>query len=84
MALERFLKDGKLITIPRKQKTKEALFDALSEKFEFDCDYSEKEVNAILAEVYDDYAILCLYLFDTKLLASDDYGHHYCRIKLEK
>ncbi|CCI86756.1 DUF2087 domain-containing protein [Lactobacillus gigeriorum] len=84
MALERFLKDGKLITIPRKQKAKEALFDALSEKFEFDRDYSEKEVNAILAEVYDDYAILRRYLVDTKRLARDDYGHHYCRIKLEK
>lgn len=81
MELERFLKDGKLITIPRKQKAKEALFDALINKFEFDHDYSEKEVNAILAEVYDDYAILRRYLVDTGRLARDDYGHHYRRIK---
>lgn len=74
-----FFKDGRLQVIPRKQKAKEALLDALIGHFEFGRDYSEKEVNEILAAVYDDYAILRRYLVDTGRLERDPYGQHYWR-----
>lgn len=79
MDITLFFKDGRLQVIPRKQKAKEALLDALIGRFEFGRDYSEKEVNEILAAVYDDYAILRRYLVDTGRLERDPYGQHYWR-----
>lgn len=72
-------KDSRLQVILRKQKAKEALFEALIDRFEFGRDYSEKEVNEVLAAVYNDYAILRRYLVDTGRLGRDPYGHHYWR-----
>ena len=83
MEITGFFKDGRLQVIPRKQKAKEALFDALIDCFEFGRDYTEKEVNEILAAVYDDYAILRRYLVDTGRLERDPYGHHYWRAEKE-
>ncbi|MFR0540215.1 DUF2087 domain-containing protein [Lactobacillus delbrueckii] len=79
MEITGFFKDGRLQVIPRKQKAKEALFDALIDRFEYGRDYTEKEVNEILAAVYDDYAILRRYLVDTGRLERDPYGQHYWR-----
>lgn len=79
MDITGFFKDGRLQVIPRKQKAKDALFDALIDRFEFGRDYSEKEVNEVLAAVYDDYAILRRYLVDTGYLERDPYGRHYWR-----
>lgn len=50
------------------------MFEALIDRFEFGRDYSEKEVNEVLAAVYDDYAILRRYLVDTGRLGRDPYG----------
>ncbi len=83
MDITGFFKDGRLQVIPRKQKAKDALFDALIDRFEFGRDYTEKEVNEILAAVYDDYAILRRYLVDTGRLERDLYGHHYWRAEKE-
>lgn len=49
------------------------------DRFEFGRDYPEKEVNEVLAAVYDDYAILRRYLVDTGRLERDPYGRHYWR-----
>ncbi|APP09968.1 transcriptional regulator [Lactobacillus delbrueckii subsp. delbrueckii DSM 20074 = JCM 1012] len=83
MDITGFFKDGRLQVIPRKQKAKDALFDALIDRFEFGRDYTEKEVNEILAAVYDNYAILRRYLVDTGRLELDPYGHHYWRAEKE-
>ena len=83
MDITGFFKDGRLQVIPRKQKAKDALFDALIDRFEFGRDYTEKEVNEVLAAVYDDYAILRRYLVDTGRLERDAYGHHYWRAEKE-
>ena len=79
MDITGFFKDGRLQVIPRKQKAKDALLDALIDRFEFGRDYTEKEVNEVLAAVYDDYAILRRYLVDTGYLERDPYGRHYWR-----
>ena len=41
MDITGFFKDGRLQVIPRKQKAKDALFDALIDRFEFGRDYTE-------------------------------------------
>ena len=79
MDITGFFKDGRLQVIPRKQKAKDALFDALIDRFEFGRDYTEKEVYVVLAAVFDDYAILRRYLVDTGRLERDPYGRHYWR-----
>lgn len=43
--------------------------------------FTEKEVNAFLAEIYDDYAILRRYLVDYGYLSRDQYGLEYRRRK---
>ncbi|MGX6969484.1 DUF2087 domain-containing protein [Vagococcus bubulae] len=77
MTIERFFKDGKLTTIPRKTKDKRLLFEKLSDQFEQNTDYTEKEINNILKNYYDDFAILRRFLVDNDYLVRDDYGTIY-------
>ena len=54
---EKFFRDGKLLVIPKKLKSKQVLFAYLQEELaKKGSTFTEKEVNAFLAEVYDDYA----------------------------
>lgn len=77
MTIERFFKDGKLTTIPRKTKDKTLLFEKLSHEFEPKKDYTEKEINDVLKIYYDDFAILRRFLVDNQYLVRDDYGKIY-------
>lgn len=77
MTIERFFKDEKLTTIPRKTKDKTLLFEKLSEQFEENTDYTERETNDILKNYYDDFAILRRFLVDNGYLVRDDYGSTY-------
>jgi hypothetical protein len=56
--------DGKLKTFAVKQKSKLAVLRHISNRFEIDRLYDEKEVNQILKEVYDDYVMLRRYLIE--------------------
>lgn len=78
--LSRFFKEDKLVQIPKKQKSKLELFDYLADRFEYGKEYSEKEVNEILKNVYDDYALLRRYLVDYHYLNRDNYGKMYQRV----
>lgn len=75
--VERFMKDDKIQTIPRKEKDKIALLQYLSREFEIGHAYSEKEVNRILKRFYNDFAILRRYLVDYQLLQRDLEGKWY-------
>ncbi|NQH33655.1 DUF2087 domain-containing protein [Streptococcus suis] len=75
---EKFFRDGKLLVIPKKLKSKQVLFAYLQEELaEKGSAFTEKEVNAFLTEIYDDYAILRRYLVDYGYLTRDDYGREY-------
>lgn len=75
---EKFFRDGKLLVIPKKLKSKQVLFAYLQEELAKAGDsFTEKEVNAFLAEIYDDYAILRRYLVDFGYLERDAYGIRY-------
>ncbi|EOT46514.1 MULTISPECIES: DUF2087 domain-containing protein [Enterococcus] len=77
MTIDRFFKEGKLLTIPRKTKDKELIFDYLSTQFSEEKSYTEKEVNEILKAFYPDYAILRRFLVDHHYLIRDAYGKSY-------
>ncbi|NQM37693.1 DUF2087 domain-containing protein [Streptococcus suis] len=75
---EKFFRDGKLLVIPKKLKSKQVLFAYLQEELaKKGSAFTEKEVNGFLAEIYDDYAILRRYLIDYGYLSRDQYGLEY-------
>lgn len=75
---EKFFRQGKLIVIPKKLKSKQVLFAYLQEELATKgSTFTEKEVNGFLAEIYDDYAILRRYLVDYGYLSRDQYGLEY-------
>lgn len=75
--VERFMKDNKIQSIPRKEKDKIALLEHLCKYFEKGKRYSEREVNLLLKQYYDDFAILRRYLVDYAFLHRDLEGKSY-------
>lgn len=70
--------DGPISEFPKKQKRKVAILRQLMKRFEIDREYTEEEVNAILAEAYPaDYVTLRRYLIDYELLEREDDGSLY-------
>ncbi|HEL1617083.1 TPA: DUF2087 domain-containing protein [Streptococcus suis] len=75
---EKFFRDGKLLVIPKKLKSKQVLFAYLQEELaKKGSTFTEKDVNTFLAEIHDDYAILRRYLVDYGYLSRDQYGLEY-------
>ena len=75
---EKFFREGKLIAFPKKLKSRQDLFAYLQEELaKKGSIFTEKEVNAFLAEIYDDFAILRRYLVDYGYLSRDQYGLEY-------
>ncbi len=66
--INKYIKQGVIIQIPRKVEDKKELFRYVSELFSYDVIYTEEEVNEILKKIYVDYAILRRYLIDFKFL----------------
>ncbi|WP_068774705.1 DUF2087 domain-containing protein [Paenibacillus sp. FJAT-26967] len=56
--------DGRLTKFPKKEKRKVAILRQLITRFEAGKQYSEKEVNEILKEAWDDYVTLRRYLIE--------------------
>ena len=67
--IERWMKENKIVNLPRRQKDKMSLFCYLTNlEFEIGIEYTEKEVNNKLVNYYDDYALLRRYFVDFGLL----------------
>jgi hypothetical protein len=66
--LSAFVRDGKLVTIPRRHTKRLILLDWLAQSFEPGRHYTEAEVNQVLVAVYPDFATLRRYLVDEGLL----------------
>lgn len=65
--LTAYFKDGltgSLSQIPRKEKRKRIVFEHISQRFESEKEYAEKDVNEILRPIYDDFVRLRRYLID--------------------
>ena len=66
-----FMVDGRLKSIPTQDKKRQIILRYLAGLFEPDRRYPEREVNAILQDVYPDAASLRRYLVDYRLMARD-------------
>lgn len=84
--IKRFLDDdGKIKIWPSKKDAKIAILKYLSNNFEYDKCYTEKEVNAIINEhhTFNDYFLLRRGMVDYKCLSRTKDGGKYWRNKDE-
>lgn len=82
--LTRFLDaDGKLKQWPAKHMIREEACAYLAEQFQYDRDYTEHEVNAIIssAHTFEDYFLLRRAMIDSGYLCRTPNGSRYWRNK---
>ena len=80
--LKNFLKaDGSLKQIPPIGNKLLIMLNFIVGAFDFDVDYTEKEVNTILRRFHVDTAALRRYLVDEDLMARESNGTKYWRVK---
>jgi DNA-binding HxlR family transcriptional regulator len=77
LTLETFMPDGKLTAFPLKQAQLIVILDTVAARFEADKQYSEREINMILADITDDFATLRRYLVDYGYLSRTSDGSVY-------
>ncbi|MEP6775619.1 MAG: DUF2087 domain-containing protein [Chloroflexota bacterium] len=77
LTLETFMPDGKLTAFPLKQPQILVILDTVATRFEADKQYTEREVNMILAGITDDFATLRRYLVDYGYLSRTSDGSVY-------
>ncbi|MBQ7826751.1 MAG: metalloregulator ArsR/SmtB family transcription factor [Clostridia bacterium] len=53
--LDSFLVNGRLLSLPAQQKKREIVLEKLAERFDPDRTYTEREMNAVILEYYDDF-----------------------------
>jgi hypothetical protein len=69
--------DGPLLKFPKKEKQKLATLRVIIKRFELEKTYSEKEINAVLKNVYADFVTLRRYLIEYGFLDRKDDGSAY-------
>lgn len=70
--LTAFFEYGKLKSIPAQRKKERIVLEEMIHSFEQGRDYSEKEVNLILAEYFDDFCTLRRDMIGEGLLLRED------------
>ena len=74
----KYFKNNKLMMIPKKEKNKllvlQIVLEMLKEK---SLEFTEKELNEAIKEIYSDYSLIRRYLVDYKFLERDNYGRIY-------
>ena len=74
----KYFKNDKLMMIPKKEKNKilvlQIVLQMLKEK---SLEFTEKELNEAIKEIYSDYSLIRRYLVDYKFLERDNYGRMY-------
>jgi hypothetical protein len=69
--LQRFIRGGHLLSIPMQHGKRLVVLHYLARKFEPGQRYTERQVNAVIRELHDDYAALRRYLVDEGLLSRE-------------
>jgi len=74
--------EGKLKLWPTKRSKQITVLQYLANKFEFDCKYTEKEVNQILNKwhKFKDHALLRRELIEIKYLGRTEDGRQYWKV----
>lgn len=75
--MQNFFKDGRLIAFPAREKRKAIVLMFFARCFEPGRIYSEKEVNAVIEEVYDDHVTIRRYLVEYGYLCREKDGSKY-------
>ena len=74
----KYFKNNKLMTIPKKEKNKVPVLQiVLAMLKEKSLEFTEKELNEAIKEIYPDYSLIRRYLVDYKFLERDNYGRIY-------
>lgn len=73
--IDAFFKYGKLKTIPAQRKKERIVLEVIVQSFEYNRIYTEREVNLIIADYYDDFCTLRRDMIDEKLLGRDQNGY---------
>ena len=74
----KYFKNDKLIMIPKKEKNKLLVLQIVLEMLKVkSLEFTEKELNEAIKEIYPDYSLIRRYLVDYKFLERDNYGKMY-------
>ena len=77
--IDAFFEYGKLKSIPSQRKKERIVLEKIAEAFEYDRVYSEREVNIIIADFYDDFCTIRRDMISENLLNRD--AGKYWRIR---
>lgn len=77
--VDAFFEYGKLKSIPAQRKKERIILEVIVQAFEFEKKYTEREVNIIIADYYDDFCTLRRDMISERLLDRED--SLYWRIK---
>ena len=77
--LDAFFEYGKLKAIPAQRKKERIVLEAIVQEFDYDRIYSEREVNLIIADFYDDFCTVRRDMIGEGLMNRDARG--YWRVK---
>ena len=69
--IESFLVDGKLVSIPAQRKKERIILERIAESFEAGREYTEREVNIIIADFHDDFCTIRRDMIAEKLLSRE-------------
>ena len=74
----KYFKNDKLMMIPKKGKNKLLVLQIVLEMLKAkSLEFTEKELNEAIKEIYSDYSLIRRYLVDYKFLERDNYGKMY-------
>ena len=74
----KYFKNDKLMMIPKKEKNKLLVLQIVLEMLKVkSLEFTEKELNEAIKEIYSDYSLIRRYLVDYKFLERDNYGRIY-------
>ena len=74
----KYFKNDKLMMIPKKEKNKLLVLQIVLEMLKVkSLEFTEKELNEAIKEIYPDYSLIRRYLVDYKFLERDNYGRMY-------
>ena len=73
--IDAFFEYGKLKAIPAQRKKERIILEVIVQEFEFDRIYSEREVNIIIADFYDDFCTIRRDMIGEGLMDRDTRGY---------
>ena len=79
--IDAFFEYGKLRAIPTQRKKERIVLEEIARAFEYDRIYTEREVNIIIADFYDDFCTIRRDMIAEGLLGREAGGGGYWRVK---